>query len=313
MKPNSITITYLSKVSLASLNGSDKEVDNINPIKKVTLQNGEELPYVSSQAIRRALRDKIEELGYDISPVGESSTSKGAPKTALNPIKYIDDDLFGYMDAKAGEDGAAGTSNVRTSPVRVESLLALATYKGDLDYATNFMGKKIGLNPNIFETEIHSGVYRGTILIELDRIGVEHKVKVEKEGKTTTRTLEKVDLVDNTEKAKRVLAFIDALQMLWSSGRQSRFLADISPKFIAAAMMKSKNPIFLESVTLSENGQIEMEKLNSVITDYRRFIDKCVFAVQEAVFDKQENMVSLGEGFEAISDWINEYYKVKKS
>ena len=138
-------------------------------IKKVTLNSGEQLPYVSSQAIRRALRDKNEELGYSSSPVGESSTSKGAPKTALNPIKYIDDDLFGYMDAKAGEDGAAGTSNVRTSPIRVESLLALATYKGDLDYATNFMGTKIGLNPNIFETEIHSGVYRGTILIELDR------------------------------------------------------------------------------------------------------------------------------------------------
>ena len=313
MKPNSITITYLSKVSLASLNGSDKEVDNINPIKKVTLQNGEELPYVSSQAIRRALRDKIEELGYDISPVGESSTSKGAPKTALNPIKYIDDDLFGYMDAKAGEDGAAGTSNVRTSPVRVESLLALATYKGDLDYATNFMGKKIGLNPNIFETEIHSGVYRGTILIELDRVGIQYDIKEKKEGKVVTRTLEKRDLVNNEEKAKRVLAFIDALQMLWSSGRQSRFLADISPKFVAAAMMKSKNPIFLESVSLKENGQINTDALMSVVGDYNRFIENYVFAVQEAVFEKHESMVSLSEGFEAIGDWVNDYYGIQKS
>lgn len=312
MKPNSITITYLSKVSFASLNGSDKEVDNINPIKKVTLSSGEELPYVSSQAIRRALRDKIEELGYDSSPVGESSTSKGAPKTALNPIKYIDDDLFGYMDAKAGEDGAAGTSNVRTSPIRVESLLALATYKGDLDYATNFMGTKIGLNPNIFETEIHSGVYRGTILIELDRVGIEHKIIVGKEGKTITRTLEKVDLVDNREKAKRVIAFIDALQMLWSSGRQSRFLADISPKFVAAALMKSKNPIFLEAVDLNKQGQVDLEKLKTVTRDYARFIEKSVFAVQEAVFDKQEGMFSLRGGFQLIQNWVNDYYSVKK-
>ncbi len=312
MKSNSITITFLSKVSFASLNGSDKEVDNINPIKKVTLNSGEELPYVSSQAIRRALRDKIAELGYDTSPVGESSTSKGAPKTALNPIKYIDDDLFGYMDAKAGEDGAAGTSNVRTSPIRVESLLALATYKGDLDYATNFMGTKIGLNPNIFETEIHSGVYRGTILIELDRIGIEHKIIVGKEGKTITRTLEKVDLVDNQEKAKRVIAFIDALQMLWSSGRQSRFLADISPKFIAAALMKSKNPIFLEAIDLDKKGQVDLEKLKTVTSDYARFIEKSVFAVQEAVFEKQEGMASLRGGFQLIHNWVNEYYGVKK-
>jgi len=312
MQPNSITITYLSKVSLASLNGSDKEVDNINPIKKVTLPTGEELPYVSSQAIRRALRDKIEELGYGISPVGQSSTDKGAPKTALNPIQYIDDDLFGYMDARAGEDGGAGTSNVRTSPIRVESLLALATYKGDLDYATNFMGKKIGLNPNIFETEIHSGVYRGTILIELDRVGVEHKVIVGKEGKTITRTLERVDLVNNQEKANRVIAFVDALQMLWSSGRQSRFLADISPKFIAAALMKSKNPIFLEAVDLSKDGEVDIAKLKSVTSDYSRFIQQSVFAAQEAVFKKQEGMISLKGGFQLIHNWVKEYYGVKK-
>jgi len=212
MKTNSITITYLSKVSIASLNGSDKEVDNINPIKKVTLQNGEELPYVSSQAVRRALRDKIKELGHTISPVDQSSTEKGAPKTALNPIKYIDDDLFGYMDAKAGTDGEAGTSKVRTSPVRVESLISLATYKGDLDYGTNYMGKGLkdskgkDIQPNIFETEIHSGVYRGTILIELDRVGIEHEVKeIKEDKKIVTRNLVVKELVDNIEKSKRVL------------------------------------------------------------------------------------------------------------
>lgn len=306
METNSLTITYLSKVSFASLNGSDKEVDNINPIKKVTLQNGEELPYVSSQAIRRALRDKLEELGQPISPVGVSSTDKGAPKTALNPIKYIDDDLFGYMDASKGEDGAAGTSNVRTSPIRVESLLALATYKGDLDYATNFMGKKIGLNANIFETEIHSGVYRGTILIELDRIGKETVLKNEK-----TRELETKDLVDNKEKSKRVISFLNAFQTMWSQGRQTRFLADISPKFMAVGLMKSKNPIFLEAVDLTEEGKIDTKKLQSVVSDYSKFIEKHLFAVQEAVFSKEDGMVSLKEGFDTLESWVKTYYGVK--
>jgi len=305
MKTNSITITYLSKVSFASLNGSDKEVDNINPIKKVTLQNGEELPYVSSQAIRRALRDKLEELGSGISPVGMSSTDKGAPKTEMNPIKYLDDDLFGYMDASQGKDGAKGTSTVRTSPIRVESLLALATYKGDLDYATNFMGKKIELDANIFETEIHSGVYRGTILIELDRVGRETKLKDKK-----TRELETVDLVDNNEKAVRVNSFLNALQMLWSQGRQTRFLADISPKFIAAGLMKSKNPIFLEAVELNEAGNVDINKLNTVISDYDKFITDYTFAVQEAVFKKSDGMVDLKEGFKKLEDWVNEYYEV---
>lgn len=305
MKTNSLTITYLSKVSFASLNGSDKEVDNINPLKKITMKNGEELPYVSSQAVRRALRDKLEELGSDISPVGKSSTDKGAPKTEMNPIKYIDDDLFGYMDASKGKDGAKGTSDIRTSPIRVESLLALATYKGDLDYATNFMGKKIELDANIFETEIHSGVYRGTILIELDRIGKETVLKDKK-----TRELETRDLVDNEEKAARVKNFLNAFQMLWSQGRQTRFLADVSPKFIAAGLMKSKNPIFLEAVELTEDGKVNLEKLKTVTSDYAKFIEDQVFAVQEAVFEKEEGMESLKDGFDTLENWVNDYYGV---
>ncbi len=306
MKTNSITITYLSKVSFASLNGGDKEVDNINPIKKVTLQNGEELPYVSSQAIRRALRDKLEELGQSISPVGASSTDKGAPKTEMNPSKYIDDDLFGYMDAVKAKGDEEGFSNVRTSPIRVESLLSLATYKGDLDYATNFMGKKIGLNANIFETEIHSGVYRGTILIELDRIGKETKLKDNK-----SRELVTIDLVDNKEKTNRVVSFLNAFQTMWSQGRQTRFLADISPKFIAAGLMRSKNPIFLESVDLTEDGKIDIKKLQSVATDYDKFIESHFFAVQEAVFPKEEGVVSLKEGFDKLEIWVKTYYGVK--
>lgn len=294
MKTNSVTITYLAKVSFASLNGGDKEVDNINTIKKVTLENGDQLPYMSAQAVRRALRDKLQELGWSVSPVGESSEDKGAAKTAGEGAKYIDDDLFGYMDA-----AKAGTF-VRTSPVRVEALLSLNKFQEDLDFGTNYMAKDSGGNPNIFETEIHSGIYRGTLLIELDRVGEELKGAGKKEFSVT-----------NEEKAKRVNALIDAFQMLWSSGRQSRFLADISPKFVAAALMKSKNPIFLEALKIKRDGQVDVEALKSVTNDYASFIDQSVFATQEGVFTKNDDVVvSLGEGFAKMKGWVNSYYGV---
>jgi len=301
LKLNSITITYLSKVSFASLNGSDKEVDNINPIKKITMENGEELPYVSSQAIRRAIRDKLKENGEKLSNITEASANKGAPKTECNPEDYIDDDLFGYMDAEKGEDGAKGKSTTRTSPIRVEALVGLSKYQGDLDFGTNFMGKgkkdKSGkdIQPNIFETEIHSGIYRGTILIELDRIGSGDGFQAP---------------LANNEKERRVLAFIDAFRNLWSSGRQTRFLADISPKFIAAAYMKTKNPIFLESVKIND-GIVDIEKIKSVINDYEKYIDKHIFAVQEAAIDNPDmkNVKNLKDGFEEIERWITDYYK----
>ena len=298
MKINSLTLTYLSKVSFASLNGGDKEVDNINPIKKITLANGEELPYVSSQALRRALRDRLAEMGWETSPILESSTTKGAVKTTLNPTEFIDDDLFGYMDAAKGEkDGDKGTSNTRTSPVRVDALVALSKYQGDLDFATNYMGKEKGFDPNIFETEIHSGVYRGSILIELDRIGA-------------GQGFEKAPLSPE-KKAERVLAFIDAFRTLWSSGRQSRFLADISPKFVAAALMKAKNPIFLESVSLDSKGEVNVSALNSVVSDYSKFVESHVFAAQNSIFSgNTEGVKSLADGFTDIENWVKKYYEV---
>lgn len=299
MKPNSITITYLSKVSLASLNGGDKEVDNINPLKKVTLSNGESLPYISSQAIRRALRNRLEELGHAVTKIQGSEKKKAPIRTLMDPTTYIDDDLFGYMDA---------TNRItRTSPVRVESLVALSTFKGDLDYGTNYMGQAIkGQEPNIYETEIHSGFYRGTILIELDRIGKEREI-IEAKDPGDTQVIYN-DIIDNETKIKRVIALIDALRTLWSSGRQTRFLADISPKFVAAAYMKAKNPIFLETVEVDRSGKLNIDDLNSVADDYEKFIESHVFGSQKAVFGEIEGVESLKDAFETIESWVKNYY-----
>ena len=289
MKVNSITITYLSKVTFASLSGSDSDADNINTIKKITLDDGTELPYLSSQAIRRALRDQLQTLGWVLSNI-TAGTEKAPATTESNPVKFIDDDLFGFMDAIGDTQ--------RTSPVRVESLVALSKYQGDMDFGTNYMGVEKGGTPNIFETEFHSGIYRGTILIELDRIGKGSARAGFKHEKSE-------DLLElkKSEKIERVIAFIDAFQNLWSSGRQSRFLADISPKFMAGALMKAKNPIFLESVEYP----INIENLKSVENDFSEFIDKSVFAGQKT-FVENDDVVSMKDGFNLIKSWVKGYF-----
>ncbi len=162
-------------------------------------------------------------MGFELSEGQAGEKEKGAATTKCEPQKYIDDDLFGFMNAS--------TNTIkRTSPVRVSPLIAMTPYLGELDFATNYMSVSSGGNPNIFETEIHSGYYCGTILIELDRIG-------EKSVGGENYELK----LDNKEKAERVLALIDAIQNLWTVGRQSRFLSDISPpKFVCASLMKVK-------------------------------------------------------------------------
>ncbi len=293
-KSNSLTITYLTKVTFASLNGGDSDADNINAIKKVTLPDGSQIPYMSSQSIRYGIRKKLEEFGETLSPIGAGEDKKGTAKGGLNASEHIDDDLLGFMYA------VTGGTEIRTSPVRVDALVALSEYKDDLDFGTNFQKKEAGVGEtNIFETEIHSGVYRGTILIELDRVGVwEDKNKVKQQ-------------IKNEEKARRVLKFLEAFRMLWTPGRQTRFLSDISPKFMAAALMSSKNPIFLEAVDVEVKQQkvVKMSPLQTVLTDYQPYIQDHLFAVQESIFQKQEGMVSLADGFGKIEEWVKAYYK----
>ncbi|MDP2173010.1 MAG: type I-B CRISPR-associated protein Cas7/Cst2/DevR [Candidatus Cloacimonadaceae bacterium] len=316
-KPTSITITYLAKISYASLNGGDSDTDNINVIKKITAFDGTEYPYVSSQALRRALRDQLGTLGCQLSPISTSgplkestadsgdendANKKHPPITRCDPVIYIDDDLFGYLNAQTD-------SIKRTSPIRVSPLVALSKYMADLDFGTNYMGKDEGLDPNIFETEMHRGLYRGTIMIELDRVGTGDgfvsKPTKKKPKKGETIPEEKDMSLTNEQKAKRVLVFLDAFQNLWSSGRQSRFLADISPKFIAAAYLSCKNPIFLESI----DHKIDITVLKSVVEDYKPYIYESVFASQSSVFPAEEGVKSLGDGFAAIRSWVTSYYQ----
>lgn len=288
-----LTITYLTLVSFASLNGSDKEADNISNIKKITRET-EQFPYVSAQAIRRALRDQLKVMGRALSEGVAATIKKGAATTLQEPEKYIDDDLFGYMGTEEAKEGQKGKSIKRTSPVRVSPLVSLQKYEGDLDFATNFMGVEAGGDPNIFETEIHAGLYRGTILIELDRIGC---------GEGFEKDL------SNTEKASRVKDLLTAFKNLWTSGRQTRFLADISPKFIAAAMLTVKNPIFLESVVVA-NGSLNVDLLNETIEDYKNEIKALVIGARKGLFSNlPADTISIGDAFNKMTEWINEYYK----
>lgn len=289
MKAKCLTITYLTKASYASLNGSDKEADNISSIKKIQMPDGREFPYKSSQAIRRDLREQFAVLGETLSEAEAAKIAKGAATTQCKPQEFIDDDLFGFM--------LAGAETIkRTSPVRVSPLISLDPYRGELDFATNYMSVKAGGNPNIFESEIHSGIYRGTILIELDRIGV---------ADAPTYELK----LEDSEKKRRVAVLLDAIQSLWGVGRQSRFLADISPKFVCAALMKVKNPIFLECVTVGDQGTVNMPLIESTINDFSPVIQDVVLGERKGFFQKDtEQALPMGEAFSRMKAWLEGVY-----
>lgn len=283
-----LTITYITKASYSSLNGSDKEADNISSIKKIKMMDGKEYPYCSSQAIRRALREQLSVLGFTLSEGVTGEKKKGAATTKCDPQNFIDDDLFGFMNTD---------KNIkRTSPIRVSPAIAMTPYLGEMDFATNYMSVEAGGNPNIFETEIHSGYYYGTILIELDRIGE----KSIGDG---------YDLkLESSEKKRRVLALIDSIQNLWTVGRQSRFLTDMSPKFISAALMNIKNPIFMECIKLEEDT-VSSDLLKNTVNDFNHQILDYTFGERKGFFSvDNDDYVGLGESFAQIRKWVEGVY-----
>src|SRR5262245_48790332 len=95
----------------SALNNSNDKIpgartDNSVATKFIRTRAGETFPYVSAQAFRYWLRTGLEEMpntGWQPSPIFRETK---VAYTDANPIRYWDDDLFGYMRAQGGKAAA---------------------------------------------------------------------------------------------------------------------------------------------------------------------------------------------------------------
>ncbi|MFN3974021.1 MAG: type I-B CRISPR-associated protein Cas7/Cst2/DevR [Dehalococcoidia bacterium] len=105
---------------------------------------------------------------------------------------------------------------------------------------------------NFFETELYANLFKGTVLVEPDRIG-EFKPR-EIGGKSEPKS------IPANERRRRLQALLNALDLLWGGGRTARLLADLSPKFIAYTRLTVKHPVFLEALSAHyEDGGYVLE------------------------------------------------------
>ncbi|MFA0742255.1 MAG: hypothetical protein DFNUSKGM_002377 [Candidatus Fervidibacter sacchari] len=272
-----IVIGYLAKVSAANVNASHTE-GNVVVAKKVTLPDGSTIPYISGQAIRRMLRDRLEELGYPLSePFATVSGQEVTPP--VRPWEFIDEDLFGYLDPSGGRR--------RTSPVRVSAAVGLFPFQGDRDLGTRSFerfGQAMAAGGNMFETELYANLFKGTVLIELDRVGVFKPLET---GEENERTL------PADERRRRLQTLLEALNILWGGGRTARMLADLSPKFIAYARLRVKHPVFLEAlVAYYEDGKyaLELAPLVNALQKFADYREQTLFGIEPGIFGNEEEI-----------------------
>lgn len=269
-----IAIGYLIKVSAANVNASHTE-GNVVVAKKVTLPDGSTIPYISGQAIRRMLRDRLEDLGYSLSePFAKVSGQEVTPP--VRPWEFVDEDLFGYLDPSGGRR--------RTSPVRVSAAVGLFPFQGDRDLGTRSFerfGQTMAAGGNVFETELYANLFKGTILVELDRVGVFMPLE--------TGEKDKRELAAD-ERRKRLQTLLEALKLLWGGGRTARMLVDLSPKFITYSRLTVKHPVFLEAFVANyENNKywLELEPIKNALNKFKDYSESTFFGIEPSVFDNE--------------------------
>lgn len=275
-----IAIGYLAKVSAANVNASHTE-GNVVVAKKVSLPDGSTIPYISGQAIRRMLRDRLEDLGYPLSEPFAQVGGRGGQEVTPpgRPWEFIDEDLFGYLDPSG--------SKRRTSPVRVSAAVGLFPYQGDRDLGTRSFerfGQTMAAGGNMFETELYANLLKGSLLVELDRVGVFRSLEIGADG---DRSLSAED------RRKRLQTLLDALNLLWGGGRTARMLADLSPKFLAYSRLRVKHPVFLEALSARYRDScywLDVRPVTDALDKFGTYRERTIFGIEPGVFTNADEV-----------------------
>jgi len=308
--------------------------------------------------IRDVIKDIVKEkndASLQMSPEEKGIDKKSPIVTAGDPRQYIDDDLFGFMkairkqrekkkttqDKTDTEDESSTTiSNTsegntdeeekavestgtrkRASPLRVSPAFGLFKLNSDRDLGTRSaidFAKSADAGGSIFETEITNNLFRCSLLLELDRVGVwEVYETIDPKDKDGAKLEEK-------SRKERISILLESLKYLWGGGRQTRFLVDLTPQFIIYARMRRKVPLFLNSVDVeyisdntNVNYRIKTEILKEAINDYQKDIQSIIVGIRsgqytnskadfEHLFQPEVQIMTVGNAIDSmVSDIRN--------
>lgn len=204
---------------------------NITTLQKLLWQ-GQVHTTVSAEAIRFALRRSLSAVEGEKtnrrwdenirSNIWEDPEFKVWKKN--DGISFIDDDLLGFMSARAAsKEGEAGTADIRRAVLEVTRAISLLPWGGDVTFnaaspgATPSAAKK-GNNPVPYGTELHATRYQYGIALTPDRLR-------------------------KKDRAKAAIAGLCELAEV--AGNHGRFLFDFSPESIVFRLTDDPAPRLL--------------------------------------------------------------------
>lgn len=278
-----IEVVYLTRVEGANLNSSGTE-GVISVLKKTEDIDGREYIRVSGQSVKYNIRQIWKESEkVSLSPIESRGTTEKVIVSEGDPVKYIDDDLFGYMIARTG----GRLERKRTGCVRTNGMISLFPYKGDRDFAVRYDPNDPTGKHNIYEVELTTNMMRGNFFIELDRLGKFIKEEVGEERE-----------LQPDEKEKRVKALFDSIFNFFGGAHLSNYFTKTYPELIVIAILKRKLPIIGDKLTISGKAEnekylIDKDRLNEALETFNENIEQVIIGGFETAFENWEAIKEL--------------------
>jgi CRISPR-associated protein Cst2 len=319
----------LIDVDVVALNNAgavtNANTDNGVVTKKIT-KNGKKYTYVSGQAWRYWWRDTLKkDFGWDLSPITRESK---IAFTDANPLKYADDDVFGYMKAakdvilkedgtpeldSKGKEKKEDVTVTRVSPLKNSVLVSVASTQTEEHWSS--MTRQEG-NSVPYTKEEYSAIMKGMFSIDLAQVGTfatynktgfkNLTLKLQEEAVSNGCTLlddpfvkdakgiaKKLVQLPSELRQKRAIDTIKALKTISGGAMQTNNMADVTPKFIILATTNSGNHPFshiAKGEGLYNNvAVLSIEAIKEVLVDYKDQIKGQVFIGKRAGFMDEIN------------------------
>ena len=301
-----LNLGYILRVNINNLNSSENP-GNLVLLKKVQDVNGNYFAYISGQAFRYYLKQTLMQIGLPITKIDKNGEYivRGLEKLKTKEEKYkyiiencLDIDLFGFMIAVKGiKEGALR----RWSPTKVSPLVSIYPWKGETDLLTR---KKEGqAGGDIVKVEINTfNFMRGTTIINVDEVG----------SYVDELNWEIKDIIGNDKRKERIEKLLEAFKNLNGGGKTARLLDDLTPKFLIITKQKSGTPIFLNSLSVDENENLNLDLIKETLDEYSDIVDKYIIGIRQGIFRNENdirekfrgNVLSVKEAIEMAKEWI---------
>ncbi len=317
--PNTVQGFVLIDVDAVALNNAGKDtsttLENAVATKKI-FKGRDAYVYASGQAWRYWWRETLKkDFGWEMSPVTRETK---IAFTEANPVKYPDDDMFGYMRAakeetvdEKGKNKKVNVTLTRVSPLKNSALISVSPTRIAKSWSS--MTRQEG-DAVPYGKDEYCATMKGMFSIALDQVGtfssedrtgfknlnetlrklaIENKAQEiddpfskDKSGKSL-----KLYRMPKDTRVKRLADTLLAIEVISGGAMQTSNMGDVTPKLIVLTTLNGGNHLF-SHLAKDDLGKpvFSVDALKQVVNDYTdRIIGKVYVGRRMGFMDELED------------------------